>query len=245
MNDVVDAVSARIKSPYFGYAFLAFIGLNWRGIFLLVVSDADPVVRLETFDSETSVWSLIILPLIAGALVAASTHWIRYIFLRVAEKPLELIESVNLEAEHKKVIRHSELEQSRTELFASREKELIDRAKRDEAIEEIADDAKKKELEQEIGKIRRERDTGISTAAREIVMAASSDKSGIIMKPQTLGGRSIQAGNRSFGEKSQRDYAKYEEGLDELISLGYVKDRGQKGEVFELTHKGWGLADAT
>ena len=34
MNDIFDAISARIKAPYFGYALLAFIGLNWRGIFL-------------------------------------------------------------------------------------------------------------------------------------------------------------------------------------------------------------------
>ena len=51
MNDVIDAINTRFKSPYFGYAVLAFFALNWRGIFLLSATEGDPASRLEAFDS--------------------------------------------------------------------------------------------------------------------------------------------------------------------------------------------------
>ncbi len=244
MSDLLDAINSRIKSPYFGYAILSFLALNWRGIFLLIVTDGEPSTRLEAFDSETSYWTLVILPLIAGAIVAASTHWLRYLFLLAAEKPLELIENSNLEAEHKKAIRHAELEKYRSDLAATQESELIDRAKRDEKIEEIGDESKKKELVEQIGELRKKRDTVISNAANELIVAAASDKNGNIMKPRSIGSQTIQAGKKAFGGKSKRDYAEYEAALDELLSKGYVKEVGLKGEIFELTHNGWELADA-
>ena len=236
--------NSRIKSPYFGYAVLAFFALNWRGIFLLVVSTGSPAERLQLFDAETSFWSLAVLPLIVGALVAASTHWLRYLFLLVARKPLELIDNSNLEADHRKFIRQAELEQVRTDLAAKRESELIDRAKRDESIAEISDESKKKELEEEIKKIRSERDIKLSDKARELLLAAASEDNGTIMTPKSIGAQSIQAGKKSFGKNSKRDYAAYESALNELVASGYVQPVGHKGEIYELTHDGWQLADA-
>ncbi|OPX54398.1 hypothetical protein SAMN02745127_02821 [Oceanospirillum multiglobuliferum] len=244
MKDVVDAINSRIKSPYFGYAVLAFFALNWRGIFLLAVSTGSPAERLQLFDTETSFWSLAILPLIIGALVAASTHWLRYLFLLVAKKPLGLIENSNLEAEHRKFIRQAELEQVRADLAAQRESELIDRAKRDESIAEISDESKKKELEEEIKKIRNERDVKLSEKARELLLSAASEDKGVIMTPKTLGEQSIQAGKKSFGKNSKRDYAEYQSALNELVTSRYVQPVGHKGEIYELTHEGWQLADA-
>lgn len=211
---------------------------------MLSATDGDPTTRLEAFDSVTSFWSLVVFPLFAGAIVAASTHWLKYFFLLVAEKPLELIENSTLEAEHKKVIRRSELEQVRAELTAKREEELIERAKRDESIAQISDEAKKKELEEEIGKIRRERDIRLSESAKELLKAAASDINGTISKLQTLGEQSIQAGSKAFGKGSKREYAAYDSALSELIASGFVKSVGHRGEMFELTHEGWELADA-
>ena len=244
MKDVVEAINTRIKSPYFGYAFLAFIALNWRGMFLLAVSTGTPIERLKLFDAETSYWTLVVLPLIAGALVAASTHWLKYLFLLVARKPLDLIDTSHLEADHRKMIRQAELEQVRADLAANKESELIERAKRDESISEISDESKKKELEEKIGKIRKERDFKLTNTAIDLVSAAASDDKGTIMVPKTLGEQSVQAGNRSFGRKSKRDYAAYKSALNELLSHGYVASVGVDGSIFELTHEGWQLADS-
>ncbi len=255
MNDIVDAITTRFKAPYFGYALLAFFALNWRGIFLLMVSDATPLERLSAFDNVTDIYSLVIWPLITGAAVAATAHWVRYIFGMISKKPLELIDNLDLEAQHKRAIRQAELEQSRTKLFSIKETELIDRAKRDEEVERISDKSEREKLKNELERLRRERDElyeeafnnkniNLSEEARSLLLAAASDKNGIILKPQTLGSRSIQAGGSNFGHESQRDYAKYEAALEELVSYELAKDRGFKGEMYELTHAGWELASS-
>lgn len=244
MNDFVDAINSRLKSPYFGYAILAFLAFNWRGIFLLLTSNAAPIERLELFESETSYWTLAVLPLVVGALVAASTQWLKYLFLLIARKPLELIDNSNLEAEHKKFIRQAELEKVRSDLAAKRESELIERAKRDESIDELSDESKKRTLQAEIDKIRKERDIKLSDAARELLTAAASEEKGTILVLKTLGGESMHAGKKAFGSQSKRDYAAYDAALRELIAAGYVKPVGHKGEIYELTHEGWQLVDA-
>lgn len=256
MNDIVDAITTRFKAPYFGYALLAFFALNWRGIFLLMTSDATPPERLAAFDNETNIYSLVILPLITGAAVAATAHWVRYVFGIISRKPLELIDNLDLEAQHNRSIRQAELEQSRTKLFSIKEVELIDRAKRDEEVEKISDKSEREKLKGELERLRRERDElyeeafgndksiKLSEEARNLLLAAASDKNGTILKPQTLGSRSIQAGGSNFGQKSQRDYAKYEAALEELVSYELAKDRGFKGEVYELTHAGWELSSS-
>ncbi|MBA1276834.1 hypothetical protein [Stutzerimonas stutzeri] len=261
MKDVIDAVSSRIKTPYFGYAILAFFALNWRGIFLLAATTGSPQERLAAFDSATNHYTLLVLPLLAGAVVAASTSWVQYIFGVVSRKPAGLIDNLYLEAEHKKTIRQAELEQSRSNLFAVKEKELIDRAKRDEEVAGIEDDAAKEKLAAQIESLRWERDQlsaqlkdqsavgkpsayKLSKEAIEIIKAASQSKSGTIIKPKSIGERTIQAGEKSFGSENSRDFAKYDAALDELIKQSLIKGLGAKGEVFELTNNGWQVADA-
>lgn len=261
MKDVIDAVSSRIKTPYFGYAVLAFFALNWRGIFLLVTTTGSPQERLAAFDTVTNNYTLLVLPLFAGAVVAASTSWIQYIFGVISRKPSGLIDNLYLEAEHKKTIRQAELEQSRSDLFAVKEKELIDRAKRDEEVAGIEDDAAKERLAAQIESLRQERDqlsaqlknqstigkpsaNTLSKEAIEIIKAASESESGTIIRPRSIGERTVQAGEKTFGSENSRDFAKYDAALDELIKKNLVKALGAKGEVFELTSNGWQVADA-
>jgi hypothetical protein len=256
MHDVLDAISARIKAPYFGYTLLAFIGLNWRGIFLLTVTKGSPQERLAAFDALTSVWSLIVLPLLVGGLITLASPWIKLGFGLLSKRPFEHIDNLHLDSEHKKTIRKTQLEQSRSAFFASKESELIERAKRDEEVLEIEDEQVKEKLKKEIDALRRERermsvdlgehrsDVRLSAQERDILKAAAKDKSGSIMRMSYIGGRTIQAGNLTFGEESSRDFAKYDSALNDLVSKGLVLAVGQKGEMFELTHAGWQLADA-
>lgn len=256
MHDVLDAISARIKAPYFGYALLAFIGLNWRGIFLLTVTSGNPQERLAAFDAQTSAWSLVVLPLLVGGLVTLASPWVRLGFGLLSKRPFEHIDNLHLDSEHKKTIRKTQLEQSRAAFFASKESELIERAKRDEEVLEIEDEQVKEKLKREIDALRRERermsfdlndyenDVRLSAQEREILKAAVQDKSGSIMRMSHIGGRTIQAGGRTFGEGSSRDFAKYDSALTDLVSKGLVSAVGHKGEMFELTHAGWQLADA-
>jgi hypothetical protein len=84
---------------------------------------------------------------------------------------------------------------------------------------------------------------GITKEAAVLLKAASKDKHGVIMKLATIGGRFIQAGGASFGGQGGRENAKWEHALNELLALNLIIARGYKGEVFELTHEGWAVAD--
>ena len=258
MKEIVEAVNTRFKAPYFGYSVLAFFALNWRGIFLLTISDGTPEGRIALFDGVTSTYTLVVFPLLVGAFIAASADWIRYIFGLISRKPLELIQNQSLEAEHKKTIRQAELERSRSQLFGAKEDELIERAKRDEQVASIEDQDTKERLIAQLEGLRSERDrlseqlksqdssdneTDLSSESLELLRAAAKDKSGVILKSRTIGGASVQAGGSSFGAGSPREFAKYQKALDDLIAVGYVAAMGQKGEVFQLTHDGWQVAD--
>lgn len=259
MKEVVEAVHSRVKSPYFGYSILAFFALNWRGLFLLIVTNGDPQDRLAAFDAETSAYSLVLFPLLIGAAVAASTHWLRYFFGFISQWPLEKLANIDLEAEHRKTIYQTKLEQSRVDLVEVKEKELIARAKRDEEVAEIEDDDAKEKLMAQLESLRKERDNlsqqiieqhsleslskdSISTAANELLVAASKEEAGTIIRSRSAGHNAIEAGLHSFGGQSQREFSKYDAALDELLIGGFIKESGSKGDFFELTHTGWQVA---
>ena len=83
----------------------------------------------------------------------------------------------------------------------------------------------------------------ISAEAQSLLKAASSRDNGTILKLSYLGGKEIQAGGQSFGSSSSREAAMWENALNELEINGLVVARGYKGEIYELTHEGWALAD--
>ncbi|EMN6212052.1 TPA: hypothetical protein I7787_21920 [Vibrio vulnificus] len=257
MKEVVEAVNARLKAPYFGYAILAFIALNWRGFFVLVLTKGTPEDKLALFDTHTDIYTLVIYPLVIGVVVAGTAHWLKYFFGCIEKKPRELLDNLELEAQHKKTIKQTQLEQSRSDLFAVKEQELIERAKRDNEVADIEDSEAKEKLIAQLDTIRAERDklsqelqekqqpeNALSEEAKELLLAASADKRGNIMKLITLSDRNIQTGNSSFGYDGQKSFAKYEAALDELVRAGFVKELGNKGQVFEITHKGWKLIEA-
>lgn len=84
----------------------------------------------------------------------------------------------------------------------------------------------------------------LSEEAKTILKAAASMVDGTILKLSMLVGRTIQAGGESFGGGHGREAAKWEAALNELEFHGLVVGRGYKGEVYELTIKGWTVADA-
>ncbi|EJC7005040.1 hypothetical protein R1W14_000746 [Vibrio parahaemolyticus] len=257
MKEVVEAVDARLKAPYFGYALLAFIALNWRGFFVLVLAEGSPEEKLSLLDAHTDVFTLAFYPLAIGVVVAATAHWLKYFFGCIERKPRELLDNLELEAQHKKTIKQTQLEQSRSDLFAVKEQELIERAKRDNEVADIEDSEAKEKLIAQLDIIRAERDrlsqelqekqqpdNSLSNEAKELLLAASKDTRGNIMKLVSLSDRNIQTGNSSFGSNDQKSFVKYEAALDELVYEGFVKELGGKGQIFEITHKGWKLIEA-
>lgn len=166
-----------------------------------------------------------------------------------------MIDNIGMEAEHKKMIKKTQLERSRADFFAGKESELIERAKRDEEVLEISNEQVKEQLKRELDALREQRhrmseNSGnadgkpdLSDAEVEILKAAAKSKSGNISRNEYVNGRNIKAGDNTFGVEGSRDFLKYDAALQSLRAKSLVQAVGIKGQLFELTHKGWEIAD--
>jgi len=256
MGDVLDAVSARIKAPYFGYAVLAFVAWNWRALFLLVMLDGSPELRLSAFDANTNFWRLYVAPIFTGVCVAASAEWVSFGFEWISRKPLHWRQMQNLEAGHEKILKKLNLEKARNEGFARQEEALIARATRDGKVLEIKDETLKEQLKEELEKLRDENKKlsrgsanpqvgPFSDFESALLKAAESDGQGVILRVSFDQGGYIQAGGKIFGNKGKRDFSRYDVALMQLLKDRLVSQNDDVGgQRFELTELGWEIAEA-
>lgn len=87
-------------------------------------------------------------------------------------------------------------------------------------------------------------ENNLSDDAVNLLKLACVNEDGSILVLKHLGGTDIQAGNQPFGGRSAREVARWEGALDELISFGLVIGRGSKGQIYDVTHKGWTLFES-
>jgi len=84
----------------------------------------------------------------------------------------------------------------------------------------------------------------LSIDAKELLIEASLDPSGNIMKLAYIGGDTLQTNSRQFiTDSSPRVKARWSAALDQLIDGNLVEDVSYKGEVFRVTHYGYEVAD--
>jgi hypothetical protein len=85
----------------------------------------------------------------------------------------------------------------------------------------------------------------LSEEAKLLLKEASKDRNGQIMKLGFLGGSfTIQThGKRLNSGDGARERAKWNSALDELLREDLIIEKGFKGEIYELTKKGFELAD--
>jgi len=85
--------------------------------------------------------------------------------------------------------------------------------------------------------------SGLSDEAQMLLLTAAQ-ADGRILHFRTLGGTHMQVGKKNLCEGgSQREAAKWEAALVALAEACLVKEVGYKGEVFEVTHQGYTIAD--
>lgn len=256
MKDIVDAINSRVKEPYFGYAFLSFLAINWKAIFLLIYSKGGAEAKIIAFEGTTTTFSLVVYPLLIAALMVGISPWLRLVVSYISNRAIEIQNNLALEIEHKHNIKKTQLENSRSELFATKENELIDRAKRDQEIEKIQDKKVKDQLKQEIDELRTKRNLlahddfgtssviSLSEAEKEILMAANFFPENQILRDQSLDkNRNFRIGKFEFGVSNNKSFMKYEDALEMLCEKGLVRQVGSSGDIFEVTHKGWELID--
>jgi hypothetical protein len=84
----------------------------------------------------------------------------------------------------------------------------------------------------------------LSEPARELLLEATRDPAGAIMRLGTMQGTHVQTNQRAFVDPGDvRSVALWRGAVDELQTRGLVEDRSGKGEVFFVTHAGYQVGD--
>jgi hypothetical protein len=85
----------------------------------------------------------------------------------------------------------------------------------------------------------------LSEESKQLIIESSKDKTGYILKIRTSGGNIIQTNGKNLisSPKDPRVVAKWEYAIKELLENVLIEGKGNKGEVFALTHKGYEYAD--
>lgn len=84
----------------------------------------------------------------------------------------------------------------------------------------------------------------LSAEARVLLIKAAGDNSGMILRAKTLGGSILQvAGENLIPEGDARTEANWLSALEELVHAGLIRSMGPKNELYQLTRKGYEVAD--
>ena len=85
----------------------------------------------------------------------------------------------------------------------------------------------------------------LSDKARTLLIEASHDTNGLVMKIKTLGGLIVQTNGKTLNDQGNpRSEAEWEAAINELCEMGYLQHEGHKGELFKMTHEGYRIADS-
>lgn len=124
--------------------------------------------------------------------------------------------------------------------------------RRDEFLDKIAAIARKRvhinerktEEDQRYIPVVGKEDVGIIPVEPAFLLVYAAYGDGQILKIETLSGMIISADGKIFmRDSSPRETARWRGALDKLVSWGWVKSVGRKGEVFEVTDVGYRKAD--
>lgn len=84
----------------------------------------------------------------------------------------------------------------------------------------------------------------LSEESKIILLEASQDNRGSVLKVRVRGGILIQTNSKQLVQDvNPRITAAWESALEELIQFNLLEAQGYKGEVFLITHKGYQIAD--
>jgi hypothetical protein len=91
--------------------------------------------------------------------------------------------------------------------------------------------------------LERVRSPELSQEARNLLLEASLDEHGYILKSEHLGGASIQTNRKTFGESDHRTYSKWTRAIDQLQRSRLIDQKDPKGQVFQITADGYEIAE--
>ena len=84
----------------------------------------------------------------------------------------------------------------------------------------------------------------LSEEATTLLTEATKDSNGIIMRIRYISGMDIGTNGIHYIEKNNpRSQALWESAVDQLVQKGLIKDRGFKGELYQVTAEGYEFVD--
>ena len=85
----------------------------------------------------------------------------------------------------------------------------------------------------------------LSEDAKELLIEAANDRYRLILVTRTMGGVAIKTNGKGFGERGvPRSEAKWLDAIEELRTHWLIEPYSGEGEAYEVTHKGFQVADA-
>lgn len=95
LGQVLEALQSRIKAPYFGYIFLAFVAFNWEALFYLFFSGSPAIGKLQYFNGHSDRYHLIVYPLFVGLAATFAAPWLTWFFVWLGQKPTTFSKKTN------------------------------------------------------------------------------------------------------------------------------------------------------
>ena len=249
MKDLLDAINTRVKEPYWGIFVLSFLAFNWKGLFLLSFSAGTAQEKINLFDSETNIWSLLFFPISTALFIVVITPWLKVLFGFASRLAYEKLNSQELVREHKYLAQKNTLEKERAKALANKESELIDQAKRDVDIDQIKDEETRNKLKMEIEKLRKERNKlankesvdkndidELSDYELELLYRLNTSQDHCVQKKRINGQDFLVINNANIYEHNNSPF--YYRTMDAITSLtrkGLLKDLNSEGKLFEMT----------
>ena len=143
----------------------------------------------------------------------------------------------------------AELDRSRSERFADKETELIERALRDKKVQEIPDDETKEQLQRELDLLRTPGDLNFLTEkveeripepsheAIELLLILGDGRGRLVIASDPYGDLIMRSGDFILKKSEMpREFSRYSTVLKELMKLGLVVS---DSSAYELSEAGW------
>lgn len=259
LKELVEAFSARIKSPIVGSIALAFIAINWRPVFFVFFSGEPANDKFLYFTENTTGLSLYLYPVIAGLAFALLVPWINFWGAKAIEAPVSKHRNMQLDAAHvlaEKKARHAiDMET----VDAEYRKAILESAKVDQEIKDadIDEDVRivlkekfrgpilgpsREEFQSSISS--NEEEDNLSDTAVDILVQAGKEVSGELVVSEGENKYQVWFGSEdgnSLKLNGRREFLEVQEAVDELRYFGYLEER--QGNWMAITKAGYEYLD--
>lgn len=263
LKELVEALSARIKSPIVGSIVLAFVIVNWKPLFFLLFSGAPAVTKFAFYDGNMTGSLPYVSPVIIGLAFALLLPWVNFWGAKAVEAPITWHRNMQLDAAHAETEKKTRHAIDMETVSAEHRRVLLESARVNQEIKDAdIDDDVRTELE---GKL-------VETKGAEFVEAADQ---GTVQKPLSEAAVTLlvstakgASGRVSFShegedyftrsgafETSNFGYTVFDpkdainrkifliaqEAVGELVRNGYMEQASE--DAFDLTTEGYGYLE--